>query len=284
MLSWFKSDTRSLRVENQFDFVGDLNKKERTEAHWKYLNGQLEQLGGVDRAIFSMLPVDLKLDLKQEPAGVPVVQRLSATNLTARLEKLLDLPTYQTFVGLDDQKYSFTKEERDLIVKRARKFFEELEEEVVKQVCQKLGSAPRTLGTEANGGAREEDIVAKLEQRIIELAKLVITAKDETNRISGKVDKGLVEVVNFKYDQETRTAAAKALDDKVGSFKGWAEDAKSDLNTQLKNEVESALNLAHFKDFKVSLLSRSVRDWYQKQQEVLGLLPPAPGSATLPAR
>src|SRR5262249_18880056 len=145
-------------------------------------------------------------------------------------------------------------------------------EEVVKQVCQKLGSAARTLGTEANGGAREEDIVAKLEQRIIELAKLVITAKDETNRISGKVDKGLVEVVNFKYDQETRTAAAKALDDKVGSFKGWAEDAKSDLNTQLKNEVESALNLAHFKDFKVSLLSRSVRDWYQKQQEVLGLL------------
>jgi hypothetical protein len=93
-----------------------------------------------------------------------------------------------------------------------------------------------------------------------------------------------VEVVEYKYDQETRLAAAKALDDKTGSFKGWAEDAKSDLNTQLKNDVESALNLSHFKDFKVSLLSRSMREWYQKQQEVLGLLPPAPGSPTLPAR
>jgi hypothetical protein len=94
----------------------------------------------------------------------------------------------------------------------------------------------------------------------------------------------LVEVQEFKYDQETRLNAAKALDDKTGSFKGWAEDAKSDLNTQLKNEVEASLNLAHFKDFKVALLSRSVRDWYQKQQEILALLPPAPGSPTLPAR
>jgi hypothetical protein len=54
--------------------------------------------------------------------------------------------------------------------------------------------------------------------------------------------------------------------------------------SQLKNEVEAALNLSHFKDFKVSLLSRSVREWYQKQREVLALLPPAPGSTTLPAR
>ena len=284
MLVWFKADTRSLKVENQFDFIGDLNRKERYEAHWKFLNSQIEQLGGVDRAVFSMLPVELKLDLKSEPAGIPVVQKLSATNLTSRLEKLLDQPSYKTFVGLDDKKYSFTKTEHDLILKRGRKFFEELEEEAVKQVCQRLDNAPRTLGLEANGTAGEEDVVAKLEQRIIELAKIVITAKDETNRLSGKVDKGYVEVVSFKYDQETRLAAAKALDDKTGSFRGWAEDAKSDLNTQLKNEVEAALNLSHFKDFKVSLLSRSVREWYQKQQEILGLLPPAPGSATLPAR
>ena len=284
LLSWFKTDTRSLKVENQFEFIGDLNQKERLEAHWKYLNSQIEQLGGVDRAVFSFLPVELKLDLKQEPAGVPVVPRLTATNLMAKLEKLLDSPTYKNFVGLDEKKYSFTQPERDLILKRARKFFEELEKEVVKQVCQKLTNAPRTLGVEAGGSPSEEDALAKLEQRIIELAKLVITSKDDTKRVEGKVDKGYVEVASYKYDQETRVAAAKALDDKTGSFRGWAEDAKSELNTQLKNEVEAALNLAHFKDFKVSLLSRPLRDWYQKQQDVLGLLPPAPGSPTLPAR
>jgi len=284
ILSWFRADVRSLRVENQFDFVGDLNHKERLEAHLKYLNSQIDQLGGVDRAIFSFLPVELKLDLKGEPVGVPVVQRLSATNMTTKLEKLLDSATYKNFVGLDDKKYSFTKEEHDLILKRAKKFFEELEKELVKQVCQRLTNAPRTLAIEASGAAGEEDAVAKVEQRIIELAKLVITAKEDDKRVQGKIDKGYVEVTNFKYDQDTRLAAAKALDDKTGSFKGWAEDAKSDLNTQLKNEVESALNLAHFKDFKVSLLSRSVREWYQKQQDVLGLLPPAPGSSTLPAR
>ena len=61
------------------------------------------------------------------------------------------------------------------------------------------------------------------------MAKLVITAKDETNRISGKLDKGYVEVPEYKYDQETRLAAARALKEKTGSFKGWAEDAKSEL-------------------------------------------------------
>lgn len=284
ILSWFRADMRSLRVENQFDFIGDLNHKERLEAHLKYLNAQIDQLGGVDRALFSFLPLDLKLDLKGDPAGVPALQRISATNLTARLEKLLDSQTYTNFVGLDDQKYSFTKEEHELIVKRARKFFEELEKEVVKQVCQRLSNSQRTLPAEAGDGADENDITAKVEQRIIELAKIVITAKEEDQRVAGKVDKGYVEVAAYKYDQDTRVAAAKALDDRTGSFKGWAEDAKSDLNTQLKNDVEGALNLAHFKDFKVSLLSRAVREWYQKQQDVLALLPPAPGSATLPAR
>jgi hypothetical protein len=284
ILAWFKADTRSLQVENQFEFIGDLNRKERYESHLKYLNTQIEQLGGVDRAVLAFLPVELKLELKQDPAGLPVIQRLSATNLTSRLEKLLDSPAYKTWVGLDEQKYSFTKEERELILSRAKKFFEELEKELIKQVCLRLTNAPRTLGVEASGGAVEEDTVAKVEQRIIELTKLVITAKDDSKHLEGKVDKGMVEVLSFKYDQETRLAAARALDDKTGSFKGWAEDAKSDLNTQLKNEVESALNLSHFKDFKVSLLSRSLREWYQKQQDVLGLLPPAPGNPTLPAR
>ena len=278
ILSWFRVETRSLRIENQFDFVGDMNRKDRYEAHWKYLNAQVTQLGGVDRAAFSFLPLDLKLELKQEPAGVPVAQRLSATNLTARLEKLLDSPNYKTFVGLDDKKYSFTKAERDLIVARGKKFFEELEKELIKQACQRLEDAPRTLGAEAAGTVGEEDIVAKLEQRIIELAKLVVTARSETNLVEGKVDKSYVKVAEFKYDQETRLAAAKALNEKTGSFKGWADDAKTDLNNTLKRDVEAALNIDHFKDFKVALLSRPLREWYQHQQDILALLPLVPGT------
>jgi len=283
ILSWFRADTRSLRIENQFDFIGDLNRKDRYTAHWKYLNAQINQLGGVDRAAFSLLPVDLKLDLKEEPAGVPVVRRLSATNLTARLEKLLDSPNYRTFVGLDDKKYSFTKQERDLILARGRKFFEELEKDLIKQVCQRLEDAPRTLGAEATGAVGQEDIVAKLEQRVIELARVVVAARSETNLLEGKVDKAYVQVAGFKYDQDTRLAAAKALNEKTGSFKGWADDAKTDLNTSLKNDVEAALNIDHFKDFKVSLLSRPLREWYQQQQDILALLPLVPGTNQPPA-
>jgi hypothetical protein len=285
-LRWFAADTRSLRVENQFDYIGEMNLKERQSAHWKYLNDQVTELGGVDRALFSSLPAEFKLELKDEPAGISAVQRLNASNLTSRLEKLLVSTNYITFVGLDDKKYSFTKEERELIVQRGKKYFAELEKELVKQLCAKLENAPRNLGTEADGAIGEEDIVAKLEQRIIEVAKYVITAKSETNRIAGKVDKSYVSVLEYKYDHETRLAAAKSLNEKTGSFKGWADDAKGELNGQLKKQVEEALNIAHFKDFKVSLLSRPLREWYQQQQEILQLLPASPGGgdAPLPAK
>jgi hypothetical protein len=283
-LGWFRADTRSLRVENQFDFIGDLNLKERHQAHWQYLNHQIDELGGVDRALFSALPTEFKLDWKEEPAGLLLVPRLSAADLTAKLQRLLVSTNYQTFVGLDDKKYSFTPEERTLIVERSRQYFEKLEAEFVKQLCLKLEDAPRDLGREANDGLGEADITAKLEQRIIEIAKTVVIARVETNRISGKVDKSYVEVPAYKYDQETRLAAARALGEKTGSFKGWADDAKSDLHAQLRKQIEENLNLSHFKDFQVSLLSRPLREWYEQQQELLALLPPAPPApgASLP--
>ena len=281
-LLWFRSETRSLSVENQFDYIGQMNLKDRHVAHWKFLNQQIDQLGGVDRALFAWLPTDFKLDLKPDPAGLPVMPRINATALTDKLTKLLASTNYLTFVGLDDKKYSFTKDEIDLIQKRGQKYFAELEKEVVKQLCLKLGTAPRDLGMEATGGVGADDITAKLETRIIEVAKYVVTAKDETKRIAGQVDKSYVEVPVFKYDQETRLAAARALGEKDGSFKGWSDDAKGELNSQLRKSVEEALNLSHFKDFQVSLLSRPLREWYQQQLELLALLPPSPTASSPP--
>jgi hypothetical protein len=267
-----------LRVENKFDFIGDLNRKDRLQAHWNYLTNQIEELGGVDRTIFSFMPVDLKLELKDKPTNTLVVQRLNATNLAAKLQRLLTNANYSTFVGLDDKKYSFTKEERELILKRGIKFSEELEKEVVRQVCQRLTTATRNLDYEANGHVSDNDALAKLDQRIIDLAKLVITTQDETNTVEGKEDKQTVSVPHFKYDQPTRLDAAKMLGPTAGSYKGWADEAKSELNAALKKQVDSALGLDHYKDFKPSLLSRPLLEWYQEQQEILALLPAAPKS------
>ena len=278
ILIWFKADTRSLLVENKFDFIGDLNRKERLQAHWEYLTNQVDRLGGMDRAAFSFLPVDLKLDLKStnDLTNAFIVERLSASNLTAKIQKLLTNANYATFVGLDDKKYSFTKEERELIVKRSQKCFEELEKEVIRQVCQRLTNAGRDLDFEANGHVSDDDALAKLDQRIIDLAKLVITTQDETNRIEGREDKQTVSVPHFKYDQGTRLEAARMLGASPGSYKGWADAAKSDINEALKKEVDSALGLDHYKDFKPSALSRPLEEWYQEQQEILALLPAAP--------
>jgi hypothetical protein len=198
---------------------------------------------------------------------------VNATNLTAKLKTLLASTNYITFVGLDEKKHSFSAEDRQLILERGRKYFEGLERELVKQMCLQLEKAPRDLGVEAAGSVGENDIVAKLEKRIIAMAKHVITTTDETNRISGQVDKSYVEVPGFKYDQKTRLAAARMLNKDTGSFDGWADDAKSELHEQLNKQLEAALNINHFKDFQPSLLSRPLREWYLQQQELLKLLP-----------
>ena len=67
------------------------------------------------------------------------------------------------------------------------------------------------------------------------------------------------------------------LNDKTGSYRGWSIDTKGDLNKALKDDVEGALNIANFKEFKEAMLSRTLREWYLRQQDVLQLLPPKPG-------
>jgi hypothetical protein len=274
ILTWFKASTRSLKVENQFDTVSDLNEKERYQAHWRALTNQIEKLGGLDRVAFAWLPADLKMEVKKEPEGTAAAGKISATNLTARLEKLLKSPAYTNFVGLDDKKYSFTGDEQKLILERGKKLFEALEEAVLARVLKSYENAPRDLELEAFGVLGDDDVVSQLEKRIEELAKYVIMARNDSQRIKGKVDKAYVEVAEFKFEQETRLAAAKALNDKTGSFPAWAKEAKGSLNKTLKDEVEGALNIGNFKDFKDSMLSRPLREWYLRQQEILKLLPP----------
>ena len=89
------------------------------------------------------------------------------------------------------------------------------------------------------------------------------------------MDKALVEVIDFQYEHDTRLAAAKALNDKMGSFPAWAKEAKEKLHEELKKSVDEALNIGNFKNFEDDMLSRSLREWYLKQQEILKLLPPA---------
>lgn len=282
LLTWFRATTRSLKVENQFDFIGELNERERQQAHWGALTNQLERLGGLDRAVFAWQPAELKLETKKEPEGVLGATKISASNLTARLEKVLKSPAYSTFVGLDEQKYSFTEDEQKLIIERGSKMFAELEEAVLARVLRTYENATRDLGLKAFGVVAEEDVVSQLEKRIIELAKHVIMTRHDTQRIKGQVEKSHVEVIEFKYDLETRMAAARALNDKTGSFSAWATDAKGALNKQLKDDVDAALNIANFKAFKDSMLSRPLREWYLRQQEILKLLPAARPAAPTP--
>jgi hypothetical protein len=272
LLSWFKAGQRSLRVERNFPFVGPLNQKEVYRAHFKALNEQIEKLGGVDRAVFSYLPVDLKLEMKGEPAGVEAAAKVDARQLSERLEKLLESPEYTQFTGLDEQPASFTKEDKELILRRGRMYFAALEKEVLKQLCQKLEKAPRDIAVQGFEEVAEDDVVARLEKRIVDLAREIILSRNEDKRHKGRVDRSFVEVVEFRYELETRMTAARMLAESAGSFRSWATEARGDLSKALREAVDASLNVQNFREFKEAQLSRPLRDWYLNQQNVLGAL------------
>jgi len=274
LLRWFSTSNRSLTIESQFEFVGDLNEQEVKLAHWKRLNEQIEALGGIDRAVFSFLPGIGKLDLKKKPKDVQAALAIKSSDLNSRLEKLLESPAYQSFTGLDDQVHTFTEEEQKLIKERAELFFTKLSDAVVLEVCKVFESAQRNLGVEANEGLADDDIVSKMEKRLIGFASKIITEKDEKKIVRGEIHKTMVvELKDYKYSLATRIAAAKMLTDRIGSYKSWSKQGKSDINKKLKGDVEGMLSIKHFKSFKDSMLSRSLRKWYLDQQDVLKLLP-----------
>lgn len=276
ILKWFDKKTRSVRIENDYAFIGDLNQEERWQAHWEAMESQLKELGGVDQVLFAHLPVGIGVRGKGKLDTVEVAPKVDADVLKKQLEELLESEAYSTFVGLDGETYSWTEEEKEVIVERSAKLFDALEEEVLLQTLKLYEKAPRDLGLAATGNLSDDDSVAELEKRIVALAKAVILKRNKEDRIKGKVDKAFVEVPDFEYDFETRMAAAKALNDKTGSFAAWSKEAKQSTHAALKKAVEDSLNIGHFKDFKDKLLSRSLREWYLQEQNLLKLLPPAP--------
>jgi hypothetical protein len=259
-----------------------LNEREVLQAHWTALNAQIEKLGGINRALFSFLPLEMKLDFKSDPQGVEVVEKIDSKKLLERVAKLLETPTYTQFTGLDEKPASFTKEDKALILQRAKLFFEAFEKEFLKRVCFVLERAPRDLAVKALEELPEDDIVARLEQRIFDVAREVILARNEEKRHKGRVDRATVEVVEFRYDLETRMAAARMLADPAGSYRNWALDPRGELGKVLKEVVDSSLNIHNFKEFKDSMLSRPLRDWYLNQQNVLGLLGGRPMPMMMP--
>lgn len=284
VLRWFSASTRSLRMERDFPFVGPLNQEETWKVRWQQLNDEIKKAGGVDRAVFAFVPVNLTLDLKTAPQGVAPLEKFDPTKLADRVAELLNSPAYQTFVGADGKTYSFSDEEKAIIKDRAKLFFQKMEKELLKRVCQELGRAGRDLGVRATGRPSDDDVVAQLEKQIINLARTIILAKDEGKTREGKLNRATVLVPEFRYDIDTRMAAAQMLADAVGSYRSWSRDERGSIHTALRNELDAALNLNNLKTFSEGNLSRPLRDWYLEQQRLLQLLPPvAPSSSGQPS-
>lgn len=272
---WFNSRTRSLKIERNFDFVSAINEEERHRAHWESLQAQVKKVGGMDRLGFGFLPLKLSLDLKPAVEDAVPPRKFDQSQLLKQLDELLESDSYKTFVGADGKKHSFTEDETKIIRARAKLIFAKMETELLTRIMKAWATLPRDLGSKVNGQVSDDDIVAKFEKQIVAAAKLVILARDEKSgkRIRGKVDKSYVEVVDFTYDFDTRLAAAQALADRAGSYPAWSKEARASIGKELKNLIDTSLNIQNFKSFSDAKLSRPLRDWYLVQQNLLKALP-----------
>lgn len=274
MLAWLNTSADSIKVVNRYPYVGPLNEDAVLKAHWDALNKQLEKVGGIKRALFSFVAVDATFapTLGAEPKDIVSPEKFDADKMYERFEKMLDSDRYKEFIGADGEKHSFTPAEKKLIRSRAKLYFDELEDQVLVGVIKALGGVKRNLGVEANGTLEEDDVISTLEKELPALAKAVLTAKDEEKTLGGTINKARIEVVDYRYDIATRKAAAQLLSPTNGSFSAWSTEAKEKLKTELKADVDAALNIPALKEFKDSQLSRPLRLWYLQQQSVLGAL------------
>src|SRR5690606_11117721 len=78
LFTWFRASTRSLRLERDFPYAGDVNEEERLKKKWDALNEQVKKLGGIDRIAFSLLPLSVSLDLKEQPKDVVAYEKYDA--------------------------------------------------------------------------------------------------------------------------------------------------------------------------------------------------------------
>jgi hypothetical protein len=274
---WFNSSLRSRRLEKDFTYTGTLNEQERLEKRYESLKEQVKKVGGPDRLGFSVLPIPLTLDLKPKVEGAVPGEKFSAVKLTEAVDKLLDSAAYNPFIGEDDKEHSFTDEEKKLIKERAKLYFEKLENDFLTRACSTLASMRRDIGVKAEEGVGDDvDDIAKIEKQIIAVAKVIISAKDPKKRVSGKLNKGLVVVEDYKYKMETRMAAARMLSDASGSHRAWAKAGRTAIHNALKADIDASLNVSNLKAFKSSQLSRRLRDWYDSNQALLRTIPPAP--------
>jgi hypothetical protein len=56
----------------------------------------------------------------------------------------------------------------------------------------------------------------------------------------------------------------------------FKKQMREHYNKALKDDIDAALNIVNLKEFRDSQLTRPLREWYLRQQDLLGLLPPKP--------
>ncbi len=282
-LSWLRKGKRLLSLERRLPFVGPLNEEEVEKSIWNLVKSELEELGGVDRVLFGLLPLDLKS--APEPKGVDLPPLPLVQKAKERLNVYLEREDVKNFVGADGKVHSFTTEEIKIILERTNQFFEELDEKILDETLNALAEAKYELEYAVEETLVEEGVNAAIEQKLQDVAEAVILAKDD--KIMGvNIKLGnhspTVLVTNYKYSNETRMRATKILSASLGPVADWGADARNAVADKLKADLQSMLG-NDVGMIKPTDIQRQYRQWFTEQMGLVSALGGgSPTAATTP--
>ncbi len=274
-LSWLGAAKRSIRVERSFTRLDALNQEDLLIARLKDLQELIKNVGGkagpamlaaFNLEAFGADEAELKANAYTLPADFTV-------DFVKKVSDYLERPDVKNFVGMDGQKYELTTAEADHIKEYAAKYAKKFSEVALQSSLKAIAAAKLDLEVEAlKYKLPTENLTEALEKKIAAISASVIKAVGGGETIKYKTANFVVP--KFKYTQEERLAAARALSAKQAPLPEWNEAPRKALKTFLTNSLSQALNVEDLWKLEASTYSgnRAFQLWLQNHAAVQGAL------------
>ncbi len=240
LVDWvLETSPRALSVERLFPLVSPLNEDEVLNKKKQWVTSQMEALGGVDQALFLLVPHD-------QNGSTGQISEVAAQKLAAYLEQ------NKHGIGYNLKSYEFSNEEVFFIQAVGKKLFKKAEEQILNNVLTVL----------AKGKYADWSFSDQIEARLFSVAKAIVLVQTDQVVVPDSNAK------QFVYSKTTRLLATKLLGATLGVPVDWSYFSRLELKKLFNDLLEQNLG-KKLTEVKKEELPRPLKTWVADQEAVL---------------
>lgn len=289
-LFWFDRRAQSLQAEILHDSGSELQGDAQRRALLDFTNEQIRSAGGVEKALFWMLPL---ASVDEHPSsGHPGSEGQGMMSISFESQLAALLLRYKSigFRGDDGQIRKLTPKEADEIQVKGNLYFQSFRQMVLSLVLMILENAKLDLEynvykriVPGSPTAELQDLIGRFLGTILGSsnhspeAQIVSTFKlDESSHPKLAVQRPL-------YSHAMRMKAARILVSKMGNGPGWSMDSRRSLAEGIVGRLRSSLAGMSLENIQRSAykIDQPLRDWVLHELAILEVLGTGPGCEDL---